>query len=503
MIKLRNYQNEAIRLLRVAFKSNRRVVLCLPTGSGKTLTFSEMVRLANEKNTRTLVVTDRTELFKQTIASINKFGVPVEEISPDNKRIDLRATVYLAMCETIKRRLSSLVDINPKLIILDEAHKAAFNKILEAFPEANVIGATATPVGKHFYKYYTEIVNNIDVPDLIDQGFLVDVKAYQMQDDFSDLDTKAGEYTDHSLLNHFDKPKLYDGVIEWWQKYAKGMKTICFNVNIKHTEEMHRKFLEAGISSEIITSYTTSDERKRILSAFKKSQFLVLNNCGILTTGYDEDTIQCVIMNRATHSLPLAMQIPGRGSRPFGGCVNGLHTPEERKLAIKNSPKPYFVYLDFGGNHDRHGLWNEYRKWAIEKPKKKKEGVAPVKMCPNCDAMLHASVMTCKYCDYVFPPAKSTPAVGVMVEVKPKIPDSIINRKVSSLSIYELIELEKSGKYKPTYVWRIIRTIGIDAIKEYAKLKNYKHGWVVNQINKINESGYRDYKIVADENITV
>jgi len=479
MLSLRPYQNESITELRNGFaKKHQRQVLCLPTGAGKTVVFSEMVRMAAEKGTVTIVLTDRTELFKQTIKALAKSGVTVEEISPQKKNTYLHATIYLAMVETIKRRSNVLSFLKPQLIILDEAHKGNFTKILDLFPEARVIGATATPEGKHFFKYYSNIVQNIDIPDLVEQGFLVDCKAYQMQDDFSDLEVKAGEYTDASLLGHFDKPKLYDGVINEWRKFAEGRKTICFNVNIQHTINTHLAFLSAGISSEYITSKTPKADRERILSAFTQGAFLVLNNCGILTTGYDEPSIECVIMNRATKSLPLFLQCFGRGSRLF---------PD----------KKYFIGLDFGMNHDRHGMWNEAREWKLKPPKQKGESITPVKECGNidCGCLNPVSARKCKYCGYEFPIKEGILSEGVMVEVVAKAPSELVGKRISELSLNELIALEKSKKYKPSFIWRVVRSNGGDYVEAYAKLKGYKKGWLNRQIEDLDNCSFTDYKI--------
>jgi len=495
-MQLRPYQYESIHHLREGFANKHmRQVLTLPTGAGKTVVFCEMVRMAFEKGTRTIILTDRTELFKQTIKSLGRVGVSVEEISPNNKKIYQEATVFLGMVETLKRRKH--LDLNPELIIIDEAHKGNFTAIIEQFPYARIIGATATPEGKHFFKYYTNIVQNIDVPDLVSSGYLVNCKGYQMVDDLSDLETKAGEYTDQSMLQHYDKPKLYDGVIDWWRKYADGIKTICFNVNIQHTIKTHEAFIAAGISSEYVTSKTPKDERDRILAAFSAGHFQVLNNCGILTTGYDEPTIGCVIMNRATKSLPLYLQCVGRGSRVLPGVIDLCTTDDHRIAAIAVSSKPNFIFLDFGMNHDRLGLWNEARLWKIKSPRDKKESVAPVKTCGNeeCGCLVAISVMVCNFCGYVFPVRESSLAEGVMVEVTPRAPEGLRGRKISELNIDQLLELEKSKAYKSSFIWRVIRSMGQDSVKYYAKIKGYKNGWIQRQIDDLDNCEFTDYKL--------
>jgi superfamily II DNA or RNA helicase len=475
MIKLRPYQNEAIKELKDSFTNSKRVILCLPTGAGKTVVFSEMTRLAAEKGTQTLILTDRVELFKQTIKSIGNTGVKVQELNANTsqKMFDPYAKITVAMVETIKRR--DLWNFEPKLIITDEAHKGNFTKVYDLFPNAKVVGATATPLGKHLPKYFQSIVQNIDIPELIQQGFLVNCKAYQMVDDFSDLETKAGEYTESSLFKHFNDTKLYDGVIEQWRKYAENKKTIVFNVNIEHTLKMTEEFKEAGIVSECVTSKTPKEERERILKAFKDGYITVLNNCGILTTGYDEPSIECVIMNRKTKSLPLWLQCCGRGSRLYEN-------------------KDYFTILDFGMNHDEHGMWNQPREWSLkEKKKKNKLGASPVKECPKCFAMHHATVKICNYCDYEFAVNKETELKkGVMKEV---VPSYLLGKKLSELDLGDLIELEKSKKFKSTYIWRVLRSMGKEALEDYAKYKNYGRGWVYHQMEKINDSSYYDYVI--------
>ena len=472
MIVLRDYQNESIEELRNNFKAHKRQVLCLPTGAGKTVVFSEMVRMAAEKGTITLVLTDRIELFKQTFKSLSRHGIPIQELNAQKKGFDETAVVTLAMVETFKRR--AVEDYKPQLIIIDEAHKGNFTKVLDKYPNARVVGATATPVGKHFHKYYSNIVQNVDIPDLLAFEFLVECKAYQMQDDFSDLEVKRGEYTESSQFMHFNKRKLYSGVIENWKKYAEGRKTIVFNVNIEHSEQMTAQFNEAGILSECITSKTPKEERKRILKAFSDGLIPVLNNCGILTTGYDEPSIECVIMNRKTKSLPLFLQCCGRGSRLYPG-------------------KKEFIVLDFGENHNEHGMWEEPRTWELKPPKKKKKQAAPVKHCPDCDAMLHAPIMKCKFCGHIFEKEEAPMIEGKMVEVKPHTPDYLKDRKISSLDMDELINLQDAKKYKPTFIWRVIRSRGKQYIIDYAARKGYSSGWVQRQIKEMNNSQFKDY----------
>ena len=497
-MQLRPYQAQSVTELSQGFKDHQRQILCLPTGGGKTIVFSDIVEKAAKRGTVTLVLTDRTELFKQTIKALAKFNIVTEEISPKKKHVYMQATVYVGMVETLKRRKQLLDELPIELIICDEAHKQNFNKILDAFPDAYVIGATATPIGKHLYKYYNNIVHTVDVPELVDNGYLVPCKPFQMVDDFSDLEKKSGnDFTTESLGNHFQKTTVYDGVVQWWKQKAMGKKTIVFNCSIEHSEAVTEHFKQAGISAESITSKTSPEERKRILSAFANNSFSVLNNCGILTTGYDEPTIGCVILNRATESLPLFLQMIGRGSRLIDGSTGFLPTREERLFSIASSSKPNFTVLDFGGNHDRHGLWSEAREWSLEKPKRKKAGVqvAPVKTCPQCEAMLMVQAKECDFCQYVFPENdRELKQGGVMQEMTVS---DYEGQQISALSVDDLINLQNLKKYKSAYIWRIIRSMGIDALKEYTKKKEYKKGWYIKQKDLLNDAEFNDHKITV------
>jgi len=474
-ITLRPYQSEAVELLSHGFKLHKRQVLCLPTGAGKTVTFSEIIKRSALKGTSTLVLTHRQELFKQTFAAVAKNGFPIQEINAETTVFYPDALINIAMVETLNRRLSKGIQINPKLIIIDEAHYGNFNKIIELYPDAYIIGVTATPIGKHFYKYYTNIVQNIDVPDLIEQGYICDYRAFQMKDDFSDLKTKAGEFTDQSLFNHFNKKTLYNGVIDKWIEKTNGKKTVIFNCNVEHSDQMAFNFNQSGIKSYSITSKTTKREREQILEAYENNQFQVLNNCGILTTGWDCPSVEVVVLNRATQSESLFLQMCGRGSR--------IHTGKE-----------LFTCLDFGANHDRHLFWNDERKRELKPPKKKKEGPAPTKTCPKCDAQLPASTKECNFCGHIFDVKESELKDGEMVEIT-KFVNQYKGNRISELQLNDLINGIKSKKLKHSFVWRVVRSRGKGSIKEFAQLMKYSNGWIYRQELQLNDVEYNDFYI--------
>ena len=253
-----------------------------------------------------------------------------------------------------------------------------------------------------------------------------------------------------------------------------GEKTLVFNVSIEHANKMNKEFNDAGIHSEVVTSETHPDERKKIFSDFDAGHFPVLNNCSIATFGVDIPSLRVVIMNRATKSTALWLQCLGRGSRPYPG-------------------KTHFTCLDFGNNFIEHGLYEEYREWNLNPPKKKKKGTTPVKECPRCSAMLAAAARKCQFCGYIFPEQKQELKEGVMVEVTPKeIPPDLKGKQISQLSINELVRVCKSGAISKPFIWRVIRSKGAQAIEQFGWDSGYLPGWAFHQKKEIMNSNFRD-----------
>lgn len=490
MIELRQYQVNGVQLASEGFRNHKRQIFVLPTGGGKTVIFSDIAYKAVNKNKVVLVLTDRVELFKQASTALGRNNIPICKINADNRILHKEAKLFVGMVETVARRLAQLIaEIKPDLIIIDECHKGNFFKIIDAFPDSNVLGFTATPINKLLHKYYTNLIDVIGIDKLIEQGFLAPCHPFQMEDDFSDvkLQKSGDDYNEESLFKHYNKSKLYAGVIEEYLKRCNGKKTLVFNINIEHSDNMARAFNAAGIKSFSITSKTSDFDRINILAAFSKGEFPVLNNCGILTTGYDEPSIEAIIVNRKTASLALWLQMGGRGGRTFPG-------------------KFYFILLDFGKNHDEHGLWDEPRTWKLEAPKKKRGGVgaSPVKSCKQCRAVIPLMQMKCVYCGYVYDVADMVLKEGIMTEVKalPRIPEQLVDRFIGDFSLEELKKLQEAKQHTAQLIWRIVRSKGADSVKEYAKMMGYKYGWVMSQIADI-EKASQDGKRVEFTNYKI
>jgi superfamily II DNA or RNA helicase len=407
MIKLRNYQEKCISALRTGLKSNLyRQILCAATGAGKTVMFTYMVSRAVQKGNKCLIITHRTELFTQAGGTISNFNIEVTEVNPKVKNLDYNKSLYVAMAQTLKRRLKDEAYLKwfneLDLIIIDEAHLEEFNTLLPLINEkTKVIGATATPYRngnqKSLNEFYNNLVDEVSISYLIDNGFLATPHSYGVQVDLKGVKSKGGDYDENRLGKHFMQIKLFKGVIENYKRICDNKKTLIFAANIESSKQLVQEFINQGYDSKHIDGYTSTLERKLILNWFKNTPNAILSNYGILTAGFDEPSIEVVILYRATKSLPLFLQMVGRGSRT---------TPTKKDFTI----------LDFGNNIQRLGFWQQDRKWSLEKePKKRTTEIAPVKNC-NCGAILKISVSVCPYCYYEFPKPKLKEPIEVKLE---------------------------------------------------------------------------------------
>ena len=381
---LRPYQERFIKNIAAKLTNHRKVVAQLATGGGKTVCFAAICdRYCARSSQDILILVHREELLTQAAKAIR---LPVQKVVAGMKTIP-PARVYVAMVESAHKRLHLFENIG--LVIVDECHIGNFTKVIDHFKEQYIIGFTATPLAAKktnpLRNYFDDIVCGIDIPDLIEDGFLCPEQTYSSSSivERAKLKMKAGDFDAAQMGAMYKEPKYIDTTLKAYQKHSLGRKTIIFNCNVEHSMAVNAAFIEAGFNSRHLDA--NSDNRAETLEWFANTPDAILNNIGIATTGFDQPDIETVIVNKATASMPLWLQMCGRGARPH-----------PIKLA--------FTIIDLGGNCMTHGSWAAARNWEdiFHNPKKPGAGVAPVKECPTCQALLHTSKMTC-FCGYEFP----------------------------------------------------------------------------------------------------
>ncbi|MDJ1482698.1 DEAD/DEAH box helicase [Cytophagaceae bacterium YF14B1] len=478
-LALRDYQEESIvKLAEKHLSGKKRVILCLPTGAGKTVTFAEITRRALESISRgrVLILTDRIELLHQAASTLQKAGLQAGLLSADSTHMP-RNKVVVAMVETYYRRVKkgwSLPDL--KLIIMDEAHKGNFRKVIDLHKDLPMIGATATPIAASKFEplnhYFEDIVVGTEIHLLIEAGYLSKPRYFAVPIEITAATGHDGEYKNTELYNDFNKSVLYHGCVTNWQTHAQGKKTLIFCVNIPHTVYTAKAFSEVSSQVRYVTSDTLDQERQAILKWFSGTDGAILVNCGILTTGFDEPSVECIILNRATQSLPLFLQMCGRGSRT-------------------TATKREFIIIDMGNNLDEHGLWHEPRDWSYlfwTGKAQKTLNIAPTKKCPECHSIIALGCVTCEHCGFVFERLSQEQRESVHVHTEELTIDWSYLKQMnwSQMSVPELIQRAQMGNsytgtpYKANWIIHRImeRANPRPLLEEFAKLRGYQPGWV-------------------------
>lgn len=355
------YQERDISSIFETLESSRatKILYQLPTGAGKTVVFSEIARrFIAQSNQTVLILTHRKELCKQTSNTLRNLGVENSVIKSSTIEFDPNANCYVAMVETLKNRIKKKKIKVQKvgLVIIDEAHHNSFTKLLSKFKNASIIGVTATPFSasakKPMNRHYESILVSESISDLINNGFLAKPKTIKYDVELNTLRTGVhGDYTVSSSNALYGSEAMLELVRTSYENNSLGKKTLIFNNGIATSKKIFDLFSSAEFPIRHLDNQTSKEDRREILKWFKKTKGAVLTSVSILTTGFDEPTVQTVILNRATTSITLYHQMIGRGAR---------------KLPKKKT----FQIIDLGNNIDRFGEWQDPVDWkfAFENP---------------------------------------------------------------------------------------------------------------------------------------
>lgn len=437
-----------------------------------------MVSEALKKGGSVLILTHRIELLKQSGEAFEMFDLKPEYITAGSKP-NLTYPLHVSMVETLNKRKDDYASFiaAKSLVIIDEAHLQHFNKIFGYFSNKTyVIGATATPFrkGSQFSldEFYQDIIQEVDTPELIEQGFLSKALSYGVDIDIKGLSVKGDDY---DTKNYYEEVKMYKGVVDNYLKHAKRLKTIIFASNVESSKQVCQEFIFNGFEARHIDGYMHKDERDKILHWFKNTPDAIICNCGILTAGFDVKDIGCVILYRATTSKPLFLQMCGRGSRIVEG-------------------KDSFKILDFGNNIRRLGFWEDPRVWSLKKTEKK-EKAKPIKRCPKCEAINSASARKCINCGFAFMKKEDEDDEDEIAElILLSNKNEILRRAMNKESPEFMAKAIKMKALKLGHVLHQLKPNEKDYrfARDLIKALQYKAGWY--QYNKFNYKVF-DYEI--------
>lgn len=377
--ELRAYQREAIDAVIAARRDGtRRMVVCLPTGAGKTVIFSHLARLAAKQ---VLVLAHREELLAQAIDKLSRAleGTRVVGLERGTARAPADAKVLVASLRSLHpdRIGQVLAGRDIGLIIYDECHHAPAEDnmrvlrtigVFEPDWPGTLLGFTATTArgdGKGLDTVFERIVYSRTLPDLIDAGFLAPLKGYRIATaaDLTRLSSAGTDFDDAELAEAVDIQERNALVARSIQELARDRRTITFCVTVNHARNLARALNHIGVPAGIVHGEMAAADRARSLADFREGRIHVLANVAVLTEGFDDPGVSCVAMARPTRSEGLYAQCVGRGTRLSEGKADCLILDfvDVSELSLCTLPTLFGCPrdLDFDGQDAREGA----RQW--------------------------------------------------------------------------------------------------------------------------------------------
>lgn len=413
----RKYQDDAIEAAEAYFdEGHLRIVAVGPTGCGKTAVAAKMIIRALRKGMECMFLAHRKELIDQTSLALTKLGVSHGVIMGKHALTRPDAKVQVASIQSLqaKRKCMSCNDREslkstcnlcggtgkeisrklPKanLIIVDEAHRVmgdGYTALLQKYPEARVLAITATPWrldGQGLGGMFSKMVVIANMQELIDQKYLLPPRLFGPP---QDIDLKGirmirRDYDTEQLGDRMKQETLVGNIVDHYQELANGERAVAFAVNVAHSREIMKRFVERGIACEHLDGETPKAQREAILSRLASGQTRVVTNVDVLVEGWDLPSLHCVILARPTKSITRYLQQVGRAMRPYG---------DQR----------YALILDHANCVKDHKLPQMFRAWSLEdrKPEGRPKGPkveAEFVPCPKCEQYMRAGG-ACSHCN--------------------------------------------------------------------------------------------------------
>ena len=445
-MQLRDYQQQAVSDIRMAIMRSGSCVFVCPTGSGKTVIASEIARLAAEKGTRTMFLVHRRELVKQAIGTLAE-ACPGMSVGVEAAGWPAQpwANLQVGSVQTLARRQ---YNTNPGIVIVDEAHHtraATWTKVLATWPNAKLIGLTATPQrldGKGLGEHFAEMVLGPSIPDLVEQGHLAPCRTLTLPSHFQRermRQDRNGELRQQDVDEQVTDAVIADAV-NAYTTYAMGKRTIFFGVHTGHSKRVCEGLRERGVKAEHVDGTDTIARRDRIMNELRTGGLDLVGNVQLIDEGFDAPACEVIIMGSPTRSVTRYLQ-QNRATRPGIG-----------KIAL---------ILDCAGNAHELGLPDEVREWTLDdgevnedKAKKKHPRV-----CAKCYTAFYGRM--CPNCLYSEPLGEVAETVTELVEAQ-RVPKPTPTRR-------------KQLNYELAMAWRADDPVG--AVREVGRNHGYKSGW--------------------------
>jgi DNA repair protein RadD len=381
------HQERAIEMLDEAFDSSKRApLLCMPTGSGKTVTAGELIDRHLRHGGKAAFVVPRLSLIDQAVADFEEIGITDIGVRQGlHFRTDRRALLQVCSAQTLIRRID-FPDVD--LAFVDEAHIVfkGVSEWIKSAKDTRFIGLSATPWSKGLGLVYDHLIKPVTIGELIENRILSPFRVFAPPGpDLSKVKTVAGEFHEGELSDAVNRRELVADVVQTWLHKGEDRPTLCYGVDRKHAQHLQERFIEAGIPTGYIDCNTPLHERQIIFRQFELGEIRIICNVATLDTGIDAD-VRCIIDARPTKSRIRYVQTIGRGLRRAEG-------------------KDHLIVLDHGGNTLRLGLVTQLGVDHLDdgKPgesydRNRKARTPNIKTCKCCSCVLSPRDRECPQC---------------------------------------------------------------------------------------------------------
>lgn len=360
--RLRTYQQDLKDEVFLLWRKNFNIMLQLPTGTGKTVLFTSIIRdLSVVKDAKIVILAHRKELIDQISEHLGQYDIDHGIITSGIKR-NLQKKVQVASVQTLTHdnNIELLDELKPNFIIIDEAHHSladSYTKFWKKCGDCWKLGVTATPYrlnNKSFRSHFDTLVKSMEIEDFIMQGYLskydymVDNPQSSLSQTIKSIKEKSstGDYKTATLLKELNVPQHIQRLIVCYEQYVKGQKGIVYAINKEHAHNICDAYKLIGVEAVYIDSDTSKTERSEIVEKFKSGEVQVMVNVDIFSEGFDCPDVEFIQLARPTWSLAKYLQQVGRGMRP---CKSKQET----------------VILDNSRMFVKFGLPSEGRMWQL------------------------------------------------------------------------------------------------------------------------------------------
>lgn len=437
------------------------VLAVLPTGGGKTRTFSDIIL---DKDQPSCAIAHRQELVGQISTALAQNGVRHRVIGPPKvtklcvnlhmeelgrSYVDPNSWHAVAGVDTLVRRGNELESWLKQVTlgVGDEFHHFLtankWGRAVEMFPRAKWLGVTATPcradgkgLGRHADGIIDEMVQGPTMRELIDMGYLTDYRIFTPPSDFHrpSIVGTSGDYTRDGMRKAAKESHIVGDVVEHYLRIAPGKLGVTFVPDLDTAAEVAAQFNANGVPAAVVSGETPDEDRVRLLREFKNKKLLQLVNVDLFGEGFDLPAIEVISFARPTESLSLYIQQFGRVLRLM--LAANLYpiweslSPSQRKAYIAAGTKPHGIIIDHVGNVERHRLPDAHREWTLDRRDRRsssanRDGIPPMWTCRECTASWEKIYKSCLSCGAPMPEpsARSGPEFvdGDLIELDPFI----------------------------------------------------------------------------------